>query len=163
MHAGPDMVNHFVIIRDRMKRLRHKAILELVRTGGIASQEELMEGLKARDIEVSQSTLSRDIQELRLAKTGGVYSVVGDVEPVKASEESLRRIIREFVVDIDGAENIVVVKTGPGHASTVSQALDEVGWPESIGSIAGENTVFVAVRSTRDGKKFERRLREFLE
>lgn len=122
-----------------------------------------MEGLKARGIEVSQSTLSRDIQELRLAKTGGVYTVVGEGEQTKATEGSLRHIIREFLIDIDVAQNIVVLKTGPGHASTVSQALDEAGWPESIGSIAGENTVFVAARSPRDGKKLERRLREFLQ
>jgi transcriptional regulator of arginine metabolism len=59
-----------------MKRQRHKAILDLVRSGEIASQEDLMQGLKARHIDVSQSTLSRDIQELGLAKAGGVYAVV---------------------------------------------------------------------------------------
>lgn len=124
-----------------------------------------MRGLKDRNIDVSQSTLSRDIQELRLAKTGGFYTVAGAVEaePAKGSEDALRRIVREFLVDIDVAQNIVVLKTGPGHASTVSQALDDAGWPESIGSIAGENTVFVAARSPRDGKKIERRLREWLE
>ena len=144
-----------------MKRLRHKAILELVRDKEIASQEDLMQGLKARNIAVSQSTLSRDIQELRLAKTAGVYTVV-EAEPIKPPEESLRRIIREFLVDIDVGQNIVVLKTGPGHASTLSQALDDAAWPESIGSIAGENTVFVVARSPRDGKKLESRLRELL-
>jgi transcriptional regulator of arginine metabolism len=144
-----------------MKRLRHKAILELVRSGEIGSQDELMRGLKDRDIDVSQSTLSRDIQELRLAKTGGFYTVV-DSEPARPSEESFRRILSEFMVDVDVAQNIVVVKTGPGHASTVSQALDEAGWPESIGSIAGENTVFVVARSPRDGKKIASRLRELM-
>src|SRR5438876_11076829 len=145
-----------------MKRQRHNAILELVRSGEIASQEELMRGLQSRHIYVSQSTLSRDIQELRLAKTGGVYAVV-DSEPAgKSPDDSWRRIITEFLVDVDVAQNIVVVKTGAGHASTVSQALDETGWPESIGSIAGENTVFIAVRSPREGKKLERRLRELL-
>ena len=146
-----------------MNRLRHKVILELVRDHQIASQEDLIRSLKARGIEVSQSTLSRDIQELRLAKTGGHYTVMEEAEPAKPSQESLRRILREFVEGIDVALNIVVVRTGPGHASTVSQALDDAGWPESIGSIAGENTIFVAVRSPRDGKKLERRLREFLE
>jgi transcriptional regulator of arginine metabolism len=145
-----------------MKRLRHKAILDVIRSGEIASQEELMHGLKARNIEVSQSTLSRDIQELRLAKTGGMYTVV-DAEPaMKHSDESFRRIIREFLLDIAVAKNIVVVKTGPGHASTVSQALDEAGWPEAIGTIAGENTIFIAARSERDGKRLERRIRELL-
>jgi transcriptional regulator of arginine metabolism len=145
-----------------MKRRRHRAILDVIRGGDITSQEDLMLGLKARRIDVSQSTLSRDIQELRLAKTGGVYTVV-DYEPaVKPSDESFRRIIREFLVDVAVAKNIVVVKTGSGHASTVSQALDEAGWPEAIGTIAGENTVFIAVRSERDGRKLERRIRELL-
>jgi len=144
-----------------MKRQRHNAILDLVRSEEIASQEDLMRGLKSRHIDVSQSTLSRDIQALRLAKTGGVYTVV-ELEPGKASDESTRRIIREFLVDIDVAQNIVVVKTGAGHASTVSQALDEAGWPEAIGTIAGENTIFIAVRSEKDGKKLEHRIRELL-
>ena len=121
-----------------------------------------MHGLKSRKIDVSQSTLSRDIQELRLAKTGGVYTVVDADVQAKPSEDSLLRIVREFMVDVDVAQNIVVVKTGPGHASTVSQALDEAGWPESIGSIAGENTVFVVARSAQDGKKIASRLRELM-
>ena len=120
-----------------------------------------MQGLKARHIDVSQSTLSRDIQELRLAKAGGVYAVV-ESDQTTAPEDSWRRIIREFLVDVDVAQNIVVVKTGAGHASTVSQALDDTGWPEAIGTIAGENTVFIAVRSEKDGKKLERRIRELL-
>jgi transcriptional regulator of arginine metabolism len=60
------------------------------------------------------------------------------------------------------ARNIVVVKTGPGHASTVSQALDEAGWPEWVGSIAGENTIFAVARSEKDAKKLEARLRKLL-
>jgi transcriptional regulator of arginine metabolism len=146
-----------------MKRHRHKAILDLVRSGQIASQDDLMRGLKSRHIDVSQATLSRDIQELRLAKAGGVYVVV-DAEPAArpSSDDSWRRIIREFLVDVDVAQNIVVVKTGAGHASTVSQALDETGWPEAIGTIAGENTVFIAVRSEKDGKRLEHRIRELL-
>jgi transcriptional regulator of arginine metabolism len=145
-----------------VKRLRHNAILELVRSGEIASQEDLMRGLKSRNIDVSQSTLSRDIQELRLAKAGGHYTVVDSETAIQHSEGSLNRIMSEFMVDIDVAQNIVVVKTGPGHASTVSQALDEAGWPEWVGSIAGENTVFVVARSSRDAKKLEQRLRRLL-
>jgi transcriptional regulator of arginine metabolism len=145
-----------------MKRLRHKVILELVRTGGIASQEELMEGLFRRNIEVSQSTLSRDIQELKLAKSAGVYTVV-DHDPPKPPQESLRRIVREFLAGIDVAGTILVLTTGPGNASVLSQAIDDAGWTEAVGSLAGENTVFVAVRSAKDARKLERRLRELLE
>src|SRR5437899_9143617 len=152
----------FVYNFRRVKRQRHNAILELVRSGEITSQDDLMRGLKARDIAVSQSTLSRDIQELRLAKAGGVYTVVEGEASTPHSEGSSERIIREFMIDIDVAQNIVVVKTGPGHASTVSQALDEAGWPEWVGSIAGENTVFAVARSSKDAKKLEERLRKLL-
>src|SRR5215510_8142908 len=145
-----------------MKRHRHNAIIDLVRSGEIASQEDLMRGLKARNIAVSQSTLSRDIQELGLAKAGGIYTVVEGESAVPHSEGSFARIVRDFMVDIDVAQNIVVVKTGSGHASTVSQALDEAGWPEWIGSIAGDNTVFAVTRSSKDAKKLEERLRKLL-
>lgn len=121
-----------------------------------------MRELRARKIEVSQSTLSRDIQELRLAKTAGAYTVV-DLEQPKASEDAVRRIIREFLLEAAAAGNLVVLKTGPGNASVLSQAIDDAAWPEVIGSIAGENTVFVAARSARDSRKLERHLREILE
>jgi transcriptional regulator of arginine metabolism len=144
-----------------MKKIRQKAILELVRRAPIASQEELLAGLQARKIEVSQSTLSRDIQELRLAKTGGVYTVM-EHEPSPPSDDSVRRILREFLLDVTVAQNIVVLKTGNGHASTVSQAVDEAGWPEVAGSIAGENTVFLATQSARNSRKLQGRIREIL-
>ena len=145
-----------------MKRARHKAILDLVRTGEIYSQDDLMRGLEARKIEVSQSTLSRDIQELRLAKTAGLYTLV-DTEPAKTSEDDVRRIIQDFLIDIALAENLVILKTGPGNASPLSRAIDDAAWPEVVGSIAGDDTIFVAARSARDARKLEHRFREILE
>ena len=136
--------------------------MELVRSGKIASQDDLLHGLQSRHIEVSQSTLSRDIQELRLAKAGGVYTVV-EGEPPRVSGDSLTRILKEFVTEIEAAETLVVIKTGPGHASTVSQALDEGSLPEAMGSIAGDNTIFVAVRSARDARKLEKRLKDLIQ
>jgi transcriptional regulator of arginine metabolism len=162
MRVRPAGVNPFFCYNPpRMKKIRHKAILELVRGQPIGSQEELLENLLARNIDVSQSTLSRDIQELRLAKAGGVYVVTGQ-EQHHASNESVRRILREFLTDTAVAQNMVVLKTGNGHASTVSQAIDEAGWPEVVGSIAGENTVFLAFRSPKDSRKVEQRILEFL-
>src|SRR6185503_9489815 len=105
-----------------MKKVRQKAILDLVRAQEIASQEQLLEELLARKIDVSQSTLSRDIQELGLAKSGGVYTVRG-LEPARCSDETSCRDRREFLSDVAVAQNIVVLKTGPGHASTVSRAV----------------------------------------
>jgi transcriptional regulator of arginine metabolism len=110
--------------------------LDLVRNREIASQEELLEKLLARKIDVSQSTLSRDIQELRLAKTGGVYAVVG-TDTAPGSDDSVRHILREFLNEVAVAQNIVVLKTGVANASTVSLAIDNAGWPEVVGSLAG--------------------------
>src|SRR5262249_48299192 len=119
-------------------------------------------GLQAMNIEVSQSTLSRDIQELRLAKTGGVYTVMDHEPPARSSDESVRRILREFLTGVDVAQNIVVLKTGYGHASTVSQAVDEAGWPEVVGSLAGENTVFIVVPSEKHSRSLEKKIRALL-
>ena len=145
-----------------MKKIRHKAILDLVRSRPISSQEELLENLQARSIEVSQSTLSRDIQELRLAKAGGVYAVTGQQEQPRGSDETVRRILREFLVEVAVAQNIVVLKTGPANASIVSQAVDDAGWNEIVGSLAGEDTVFIATRSPKDSHKIEQRILDFL-
>jgi transcriptional regulator of arginine metabolism len=144
-----------------MKRVRQKAILDLVRTREIASQEELLESLLARRIDVSQSTLSRDIQELGLAKSGGVY--IAGVEPPKSSDDAIRRTLREFMTDVAVAQNIVVLKSGPGHASTISRAIDESGWEEIVGTLAGDDTVFVALRSARDSRRVADRIREYIQ
>jgi len=144
-----------------MKQIRHKAILDLVRNRKISSQEELLEKLLAQKIDVSQSTLSRDIQELRLAKTGGIYAVMG-ADSAPASDDSVRRILREFLHEVEVAQNIVVLKTGIANASTVSLAIDNAGWPEVVGSLAGDDTVFVAVRTTKQSQELRRRIMALL-
>jgi len=144
-----------------MKKIRQKAILDLVRNQEVASQEELLEGLLARKIDVSQSTLSRDIQELGLAKSGGVYTVM-TADPPRSSDETIRRTIREFLTDVSIAQNIVVLKSGPGHASTLSRAIDEAGWEEVVGSLAGDDTVFIALRTEKESRRIADRIREFL-
>ena len=144
-----------------MKKMRQKAILDLVRSREISSQEELLENLLARKIDVSQSTLSRDIQELRLAKTGGVYTVM-DGEAAPASDDSVRRILREFLREASVAQNILVIKTDPGNASIVARSIDTAGWKEVVGSIAGDDTVFIVLRTMKDSQELKRRLMEFL-
>jgi len=144
-----------------MKKLRQQAILDVVRSQEIASQEELLEKLLARKIDVSQSTLSRDIQELGLAKTGGVYTVMG-TESAHVSDDSVRHIIREFLREVAVAQNIVVLKTGPANAMPVSLAIDNAGWPEVVGCVAGDDTIFVLVRTNEESQKLKRRIMEFL-
>jgi len=144
-----------------MKKMRQKAILDLVRNREISSQEELLENLLAQKIDVSQSTLSRDIMELRLAKSGGVYTVM-DGEAAPASDDSARWIMREFLREASIAQNILVLKTDPGNASIVARAIDTAGWKEVVGSIAGDDTVFVVVRTSKDSHELKRRVMDFL-
>jgi transcriptional regulator of arginine metabolism len=74
----------------------------------------------------------------------------------------IRRTIREFLTDVAIAQNIVVLKTGPGNASTVSRAIDEAGWSEIVGSLAGDDTIFLAVRSSKESRQVADRLQEYL-
>jgi len=144
-----------------MKKLRQNSILDVVRTADIHSQDDLLKALRARGIRVTQSTLSRDIQELGLAKTAGVYAVVGQT-PAKSSEDAARRILREFLVDVDVSGQLVVIKTGPGNAQTVAQAIDDMSWSEILGTVGGENTIFAATRAPHDAKKIVGRIRKLL-
>jgi transcriptional regulator of arginine metabolism len=145
-----------------MKKIRQKAILDLVRAKEIASQEELLEGLLAKKIDVSQSTLSRDIQELGLAKSGGVYTVMGAEAAKTSSDDTVRWTLREYLTDVAVAGNLVVLKTGPSHAMTLSRAIDETGWEEIVGSVAGDDTIFVAVRNEKEARRVADRIREIL-
>jgi transcriptional regulator of arginine metabolism len=98
---------------------------------------------------------------LGLAKSAGVYTVMG-AEPQRSTDEMIRRTIREFLTDVAIAQNIVVLKTGPGNASTVSRAIDEAGWSEIVGSLAGDDTIFLAVRSSKESRQVADRLQEYL-
>ena len=131
------------------KRDRQNSILELVRKNRIESQHVLADELHRNGIEVSQATLSRDIQELGLVKAGNAY-VVGRSEARRTSEQALRRILINYVVEIDSVAPLLVIKTTTGSASTVADAIDNAGWTEIVGTIAGDDTIFVLCRSTDD-------------
>ena len=133
----------------RSKRDRQNSILELVRENRIGSQHVLANALHRNGIEVSQATLSRDIKELGLVKAGSAY-VVGRPEARRTSKQTLRRILRDYVVAIDSVAPLLVIKTTTGSASTVADAVDNAGWREIVGTIAGDDTIFVLCRSTRD-------------
>ncbi len=131
------------------KRDRQNSILELVRQNRIESQHVLADALHSSGIEVSQATLSRDIQELGLVKAGNAY-VAGRPEARRTSEQALRRVLREYVLEVEGVTPLLVLKTESGTAATVADAIDGAGWAEIAGTIAGENTIFVLCRSAGD-------------
>ena len=133
-----------------MKAFRQTAILEIVDSEGITSQEQLRERLHGRGIDATQATLSRDIRELGLAKLadpqGGAYYT----HPHRAAvRPDLGLVLPTLLVSVDGVGPFVVLKTASGSAGAVTEALDQAGWNEVIGTIAGDDTVLVITRSVR--------------
>lgn len=140
------------------KTARQGRILEIVRKNSVRSQEELSSILSTEDVPVTQSTLSRDIRELGLIKVRGRYQSPGEMLPV-ARDENLRRALEQYVLSAGVAGNIVVIKTSPGNAHSVAVVLDAAQWPEVMGTIAGDDTVFVLAQNGRVGKKVLEKIR----
>jgi transcriptional regulator of arginine metabolism len=143
---------------------RRERILELIASDVIDTQEELALRLHAEGFPVTQATVSRDIRDLRLVKVP-----VGDGRSRYAPwvppdpDARLLRLFRDFVVSQDASENIVVLNTLPGTAAGVAEAVDKLGLPEVIGTLAGERTVFVVIKPKRDVPLFLARVRRLLE
>jgi transcriptional regulator of arginine metabolism len=123
------------------KAYRHGQILKLVRAGHLHTQEELADALRAQGIAATQVTLSRDIRELGLVKTSDGYSQTPN--PSASSVPGFDSIAREFLLDVRLAQNLLVLRTPPGHANALASALDHAEWPEVTGTIAGDDTVLV--------------------
>ncbi len=132
-----------------MKTLRQAKILELIRNNSIETQSDLLEMLRKDGFNVTQATVSRDIKEMRLIKVldhNGTYKYAYDT--VSSSEEmSNSYLFTTAVVNIEYAHNLVVIKTGTGMAQAVCADLDSIHRPGVIGSIAGDDTIFVATRN----------------
>ncbi len=141
------------------KRARQGRIREVVQKNRISSQEELSVLLKQEGIDITQSTLSRDIRELGLVKAQGSYQISGEVNPA-LPENAVRRAFEQYVVHSGVSGNIVMIKTSPGNAHSIGVVLDAAQWPEVLGTVAGDDTVFVLLRSGRLGKKVLGRIRE---
>jgi len=146
-----------------MKTQRHAAILRVVRDRRIESQDELRQALVEEGFVVTQATLSRDIRELGLAKLadrgGGAYYTHphrGAVRP------ELGQILPTLLVSVDGVGPFLVIKTASGSAGAVTEALDQVGWSEVIGTIAGDDTVLVITRSERQRQQIASRIQQLV-
>src|SRR5690242_15607576 len=120
------------------KPLRHKAIVALLERGPMASQEDLQRALQKRGFRVGQATLSRDIHELGLLKSSQGYALPQDNHSDPALP-SASRLVREFVLDVKRAQNLLVIKTTVGSAQPVAAALDDEEWPGAVGSVAGDD------------------------
>jgi transcriptional regulator of arginine metabolism len=144
------------------KSLRQRAILTLLKHGPVASQEELQRALRKRGLRVGQATLSRDIRDLRLAKTAEGYSVSQGESASAPALPPVSRLVREFVLELRPAQNLLVIKTSVGSAQPVAAALDEEEWPEAIGTIAGDDTILTVCPDKEDAKKLAARIQEML-
>jgi transcriptional regulator of arginine metabolism len=139
------------------RRKRHLKILELISTRSIRTQEELAEALAAQGWEVTQSSVSRDIGSLRLVKVDGAYRR----PPPRATQINPdERRVGEGVLTIETAgDALVVLHTSPGEANHVAVALDRLAWPDVIGTIAGDDTIFLAVKDTAKQRRVIREIR----
>jgi transcriptional regulator of arginine metabolism len=143
------------------KKSRQGRILEIVRRNAISSQDRLSGLLKAQGVDVTQSTLSRDIRELGLVKVRGVYQHAAEARSTPAPE-LLRRSLQQLVVQSGASGNIVMVKTAPGNGHSLGVVLDSARWPEVLGTVAGDDTVFVLLRNARLGRKVLKRIEDCL-
>jgi transcriptional regulator of arginine metabolism len=140
---------------------RRQAILGLVRSGSVRSQEDLQARLRRQGIAVAQPTLSRDLKALGLAKTAAGYHLPSDPptgDGAGTAAAALDRVLRELALDVRAAGSLVVVRTPPAAASTVARALDEAGLPDLVGTVAGDDTVFLATPGPQPAERLERRL-----
>jgi len=148
------------------KRKRQSAILDLVERQPIGSQEELRVLLHKRGWDVTQSTLSRDLRELRLARvptSDGVRYAVADGTLSSAARPALDALLPQLLTRVDGVGEMIVVRTVPGGAQPVASALDGESWPDVLGTVGGDDTILVVCRSSTARERLERRLRKLAE
>ena len=141
---------------------RHKAILELVSKISIVSQDELQHALSKKGFKVGQATLSRDVHELGLVKTGDGYALPEGGLALEAALPSVSRLVREFVLEVRPAQNLLVIKTTVGSAQPVAAALDVESWPEVVGTIAGDDAILIVTPDKKAANKLALRIREML-
>ncbi|MDR1702889.1 MAG: arginine repressor [Sporomusaceae bacterium] len=135
------------------KEIRHTKIKDLVEGSVILTQEELTEALAQHGIKATQATVSRDIKELMLIKTpmgDGRYRYAAPTENANMSQNKLERTFKDSLEVVDYSVNIVVLKTSAGMAQALAHNIDYLKWPEILGTVAGDDTIFVLVKSIDD-------------
>src|SRR3989454_12773774 len=144
------------------KTFRHGQILRLVTSKRIANQEELRRRLWTQRLRVTQATLSRDLQELKLVKTPEGYRPASALPEEAAPIPPLARALGEFLLDIRPAENLLVLKTPPSGAQPLAAAVDAAKFPEIAGTIAGDDTVLIIAPSKKSRESLQKKIEAFL-
>ena len=167
-HSGPRFDLPKMTILDQkppMKSQRHTAIREVVASSTVTNQDELRQKLIQRGIEVTQATLSRDINEMRLSKGPDGYSLPSrnNASEEDDSPPSVAEMIESFGLRVRQAMNQVLVRTVKGGAQPLAAALDYEGWTDVVGTLAGDDTVLIICADPPHAAEVESRLRKMLE
>ena len=149
-----------------MKNSRHKEIREIIEQQDIETQYQLTEALRARGFNVTQATISRDIKELGLIKisTGDntfCYGFPPGLNSINTYDRA-KRFLRENLLKVEVGHNIVILKTHPGMAQGMASCVDGLNWREILGSIAGDDTIFLVSRDEDEPHELARKLRELI-
>jgi transcriptional regulator of arginine metabolism len=144
------------------KSLRQRAIVQLLEHASVSSQDDLQRALRKRGFKVGQATLSRDIRDLGLSKTAAGYALPQGESSATPALPPASRLVREFVLEVLPAQNLLVIKTSVGSAQPVAAALDEEDWPESVGTLAGDDTILIVCSDNRAANKLAGRIKEML-
>lgn len=140
-----------------MKNSRHTRILEIINDNVIETQDDLIEKLRESGYPVTQATVSRDIKQLGLIKTAtkdGGYKYTAPRNDGAGNDTKLRTIMKETIISAQEAQNIVVLKTMPGMATAAATSLDMLMGDDIVGSIAGDDTIFIVVHTNEDAVDF---------
>lgn len=148
-----------------MKSERQEAIISMIENNCIETQEELAARLRASGYSVTQATVSRDIKELKLLKVpaadGGYQYAMPEKQDASVNDR-LIRMLTDSLVSVKYAGHMIVAKTLSGSANIAAEALDNMEWPEILGTIAGDNTVFIVVDSQDDVTKIAERISKMI-
>ncbi|HXQ97549.1 MAG TPA: hypothetical protein VN774_03820 [Candidatus Limnocylindrales bacterium] len=155
-------MNNLAVAVSTQKRYRQGQILKLVTSDAISSQDELRKRLAHIKLPVTQATLSRDLRELRLVKTGSGYKPLAAPAAEATPLSALARALKEFLSDVRPAGNMLVLKTPPSGAQPLAAAVDAEHFPEVAGTIAGDDTVLIIASTPRARGAVQKRIEELL-
>ena len=140
---------------NKIKRIRQAKILDIIETKNVTTQEELTRILREAGFDATQATISRDIRELKLTKSSdnkGAYKYIATEDGTAQAEYKYEKILVEAVISSVTASNLVVIKTYSGMANAACAAIDRLAWNEVAGSIAGDDTIFIACYTEHNAK-----------
>ena len=148
-----------------MKSKRHNKILEIINNNDIETQEELAESLKYSGYDVTQATVSRDIKLFKLVKVqneSGKYKYISPVKEERDINDKLYSILKNAAIDVEKVDKFVVIKTLTGAASAAAEAIDTLYSNDVAGTIAGDNTIFVLVRTDEKALELISKVRKMI-